>query len=895
MDINTPSPSPVEPIAIVGMDCCVPGASSLEQFEALLFSGQQGFSELPPHRFDRKLYFDERKGQPGKTYTTLGGTVPSTRIPYEQLGLTVEQASLIDPVHLRFCEVAIRAWERAGFQKHDAQWKRTGVFVGHSGATLNGGALNLATQIDEGLDFLNDLEIFQQLPPSTRSSVLKNVADRIRSRRPRRAPGLVPNYQAYTAAALPARLLGFDGPRIVCDAACASSLFSMQQAINAIRADRIDAAIVGGATTNGIDNLILFSQSQACSAQGSCPFDQAASGLISSEGYAAVVIIPLSTARKLNLNVLGVISGLGIASDGRGKSLWAPRAEGQQLAMRRAYSSGAALTIDYLEAHATSTQLGDATELNSVHALRSELAASEAIPPISIGSLKSNLGHTLETAGVAGLVKILLSMKRGEIPPSLNFDQPNRNFDWSKKTIRVVNQKQTWVSAGTWKRSAVNAFGIGGLNAHLFVEEAGAAAASGHINDSVHNNSDVPAPVSREPIAIVGRGVVLPGAYHLEQFRQLLAGNASMIGPPPESRWRNGIGVSHGAEAVSFQTPAAQGGYIRDYTFDAQSYRIPPKQVKQANPLQMMLLDAVTQAITEMDGGQWNFDRQKAGVVVGTIFSGDFGSQLQLGLRLPEISRELRAELLKQGVAESQIADLLVKYRDLVLAERPALLDETGSFTASTLASRIAKTFDLMGGACAIDVDDASGLAALSHAVDQLRNGAWDVAICGAAERAMDLSKFEQMDFTGKLVRSGRISEIPENCERILPGEGAVIFLLQKLSDAQAAGREIYGIIDEVSCSPPMPRSVETSPPDRDLSLVRQVGYLTGAHSLVQLLKQTVNWEAGNSSALAANSRQHIASRTEDGPFRRGSCASPDKHRRDFDIFESHRDKSRSI
>src|SRR5690606_7537583 len=129
-------------------------------------------------------------------YTTLGGTVPSTRIPYEQLGLTVEQASLIDPVHLRFCEVAMRAWERAGFQKQDANWKRTGVFVGHSGATLNGGALNLATQIDEGLDFLNDLEAFQQFPETTRSLILRNVAERIRSRRPRRVPGHVPNYQA---------------------------------------------------------------------------------------------------------------------------------------------------------------------------------------------------------------------------------------------------------------------------------------------------------------------------------------------------------------------------------------------------------------------------------------------------------------------------------------------------------------------------------------------------------------------------------------------------------------------------------------------------------------------------------------------------------------------------
>src|SRR5690606_33652298 len=138
--------------------------------------------------------------------------------------------------------------------------------------------------------------------------------------------------------------------------------------------------------------------------------------------------------------------------------------------------------------------------------------------------------------------------------------------------------------------------------------------------------------------------------------------------------------------------------------------------------------------------------------------------------------------------------------RKRVLEARPALLDETGSFTASTLASRIAKTFALMGGACALGVADASGLAALSLAVDQLRSGNWESGICGAAERAMDLSTVEQLDPTGKLLRSGRPDDLPEDCEQILPGEGAVILMLERLSVAQAAGHPILGIIEEVEC-----------------------------------------------------------------------------------------------
>ncbi|WP_437223253.1 SDR family NAD(P)-dependent oxidoreductase [Planctomicrobium sp. SH661] len=878
----------LEPIAVVGMDCCLPGAAHLNEFEELLFSGRSGVSELPPHRIDCDLYFDARRGQPGKTYTTLGGTVPDRPVDLQAAGIPAETAKLIDPVHLRFCEVAVRAWRNAGFQAHDPAWSRAGVFVGHSGATLNGGGLNLATQIEEGLDFLNDVPEFQAVPQSARDSILRRVAEEIRKSRPQRTPDHVPNYQAYTAAALPAHVLGLSGPRIVCDAACASSLFAMQQAITAIRLGRIDAAIVGGATTNGVDNLILFSQSQACSDRGSSPFDHSASGLISSEGYAAVVIVPQRTALKLQLPILGVIAGLGTASDGRGKSLWAPRAEGQQLAIRRAYPENQPLTIDYLEAHATSTQLGDATELQAVDALRRASSSRESGAPLLIGSLKSNLGHTLETAGVAGLIKILLSMKRGEIPASLNYRTPNERFEWSAGTIEVVSQRRPWNPRGPVRRSAVSAFGIGGLNAHLFVQHAPDPAANGmSVKASVVRNQTH----SREPIAIVGRGVVLPGSHHLQQFKTLLNSGRSMIGAPPVNRWRSGIGVQPGAERGSFRTPTAQGGFIRDYNFDGQPYRIPPKQVKQANPLQMMLLDAVTQAVQEMDRGAWKFDRQKTGVVIGTIFSGDFGSQLQLGLRLPEISRKLREQFERHGVPPERIEAILAEYRKLVLESRPALLDETGSFTASTLASRIAKTFDLMGGACAIDVDDASGLAAVHHAVDQLRLGTWDVAVCGAAERAMDLSKFEQLDLTGKLLRSGRINDIPEDCRQILPGEGAVVMLLERLSTAEAAGHPILGIIDDVENFPSNTTStfgfrsshrnhntrednsgVTPEAWDRDRDLVRQIGYLTGAHSLAQLLKATVQWESAPVGEAAAETSKTILSQTEDGIVYRMKC-----------------------
>ncbi|WP_437194328.1 SDR family NAD(P)-dependent oxidoreductase [Planctomicrobium sp. SH527] len=880
------SPQPMIPLAVVGMECRLPGAPNVAAYEQLLFQGRSGFGPMPESRFDRSLYFQSRKGLPGISYTELGGCVEERPANLELLGLDSEEACVIDPVHLSFAEVAVQAWLNAGLSRNDQQWKSTGVFVGHSGATKLGGCLNLASHIEEGLDFLNDLPSFQQLPPHIRQNTLKAIAARIRAERPHRRNDGKPGYNGYTAASLPANILGLDGPRIVCDAACASSLFAMQQAAMAIRQGRIDAAIVGGATTNGVDNLILFSQSQACSASGSRPFDQGASGLISSEGYAAVVVMPIATAKRFKLPILGVITGLGTASDGRGKSLWAPRQEGQQLAIRRAYPGQTPLDIDYLEAHATSTQLGDATELHAVSSIiRETRSVGDSVSePLLMGSAKSNLGHTLETAGVAGLVKILLGMKRQEIPASLNFEQPNQNFDWDSRSIQIVHKNRHWIARNQFRRSAVSAFGIGGLNAHLTVTEPTAATSLEQKKTSqtdtartVFTNDAKRSPIER--IAIVGRGVVLPGAHHISQFRDVLGSGKSMIGPAPADRWRQGVNLSAAGQRRPFSSPTNHGGYIRNYVFDAQPYRIPPKQVKQANPIQMMLLDAVTQAATEFDGGKWSIDTQRAGVVIGTVFGGDFGSQLQLGLRIPEIARELSQELRSHGVPQQDIDELTKSYRNHVLAERPALLDETGSFTASTLASRVAKTFDLMGGACAIDVDDASGLAALQLSLDLLRNGDWDLAICGAADRSMDLMKFEQLDLRGKLVRSGRPEDIPDDCQKWLPGEGVVVLFLQRLSDAVAAGRTILGIIDDVelhsTCTDATPTAPIQSNSIQDAALVRQFGYLTGAQSLVQLVKNSVDWESGTRHSTAPPETISIQSHTEDGVQYSAQCSSP--------------------
>ncbi|MEO9932023.1 beta-ketoacyl synthase N-terminal-like domain-containing protein [Rhodopirellula bahusiensis] len=842
---------------ICGFEVRLPGGvDSAQAFESMLFEGRSVIAPMPEDRLNRELYFAKQHGVPGKTYTQLGGCVSPA-----PLDATVERdiQSLgdFDLTHRQFAQVAVAALKTASGvgslssspAMHGESSRalsvdpvRAGVFVGHSGGTELGGPLAMATMADTAMELVDQVPSMQHIDCGSREQIKSSVSSAIRRDRPRYEPGHSPAFNAYSAASLAARLMGFEGRREVIDAACSSSLLALQHAASAIDANRLDLAVVGGATFNNVDNLALFSQSGACSETGSFPFDNRASGLISSEGYVAVVVARRSVAEASGLPVLAALRGVGVASDGKGKGLWAPRSEGQQTAMRRAVNSDP-LNIDYLECHATSTQVGDATELESLTSLLRNTPSTQGSLPI--GSVKSNLGHLLEAAGLVGVVKCLLAMRRGQIPPSINFAIPTERHDWSNSPVRIVDRVEPWqqrTSSGG-RVAAVNAFGIGGLNAHAVIEEK----ASARLSTTQKKRSE-------EPIAIVGRGVVLPGAGTLQEFQELLQSGRSAISDPPEGRWvvdpKSGSWMGLNSNRSSYTTLHCRGGYVRDFKFDAQSYRIPPKMVANANPAQLMLIEAVRQAMDEFDGGKWSIDRERVGVVVGTIFGGQFSNELQIGLRLPEIARHLGHALASIGLDDSKTESAAEELRKLALAKYGALLDETGGFTASTLASRIARTFDLMGGAFAVDADEASGGLALITAMEQLHCRAIDLALCGVTQRGMDLVAFEQLAHKNQLLPSGQPEDLPADGSQIIPGEGVAVLTLQRLSDAKAQGRTILGVMskpteafagDVGAARAESARLSEVPGFISSQKLVGKIGHLGGGQGIVRTIAATLS------------------------------------------------------
>ncbi len=851
-----------EPLAVVSMACRLPGGDNLADFWDMLVHGRNATGRLPESFVDRSLYFTQEKGVRGKSYSDVAGLIDNRPIDWSIMPFDSVDAHRWDPCHLILCEVAARALRDAGYDTSALRGSRTGVYVGHSGGSTKGGDLAYRTLLSDYVDLLDDLPEWQQLHPEIRARVSDDVLRKLRGSRPTRDADGGPRFDAGCAAGLLNHAFGFTGPHMSIDAACASSLVALALSSAALHSGQIDMAIVGGASFNKFDSLILFSHAQSCSSNLSCPFDAAADGLISSEGYVVFVLKRLESAIAAGDNIHAVIRGIGVSSDGRGRSLWAPRKEGQKTAIERAYSSDiTADSVQMVEAHATSTQVGDATEMEALSTFfRENLTELKTLP---VGSVKSNIGHTLETAGLAGLVKAILSIQHGVIPPSIHVNKLNESIPWDDIPLKVAQVPTPWpvLASGQPRRAAVNAFGIGGLNVHVIVDQyIPSQSPTVRVVPSNKRDSTHAYQPQLEPVAVIGRGLVLPGALNVSSLVRMLSERRSAISVAPAQRWRALTRMTAPADHLD-----AIGGFITDFAYDWRKHKVPPKQIAQANPLQFMLLEAAEQAIREAGYLDQSCDRRAMAVVVGSVFGGDFGNSLYAGLRLPEFKRELTRALndyVRAGKLKvNQLEQLIQDYEELFLKRYPALLDETGSFTSSTLASRLSKTFDLMGGAMAIDAGAASGLAALDASVNLLRSGTIDNVLCATAQSAMDRASFERLWLTGQLVSRGQyLDATPEDRKQLasrVPAEGVALLMLKRLADAKADGNQILATIHDVStgfdaqsndhakqqavATLRLPAAISNSKPKLPGRTMELTGNLHGAQALVDVIECTLN------------------------------------------------------
>ena len=471
-------------------------------------------------------------------------------------------------------------------------------------------------------------------------------------------------------AHLTAKALGRDADAFSLDAACASSLYAIELACEKLRQKQADIVLAGA--VNRADPLFLhigFQALQALSPTGrSRPFHRGADGLIPTEGAAFVALKRLKDAVDDGDEILGVIHATGLSNDGRSDGLLVPDGEGQVRAIRAAYER-AQLTPDdvgYIECHATGTPVGDGREIRSL---------TEALQPtgeIPIGSHKSNMGHSITAAGMAGLLKILGAMKHGVIPPTIHCDEPIDELSGSP--FRLVTEAEPWEEER--KVAALSAFGFGGNNSHLIVENW-----NGDFGSYPGADGRPMAPPRRIPdVVVVGMGIQSGIAKRVDEFqRHLLSGGTS--GDQP---------LDH----VEIPT---------------EGLRFPPRDLAESLPQQVAMLRAAIDAMNDVDDTDW--DRNRVGVFTGMQTD-------------PDIVRHgLRARLQDRPKLQDAVAAPLTSAA--VVGSLPNIV-----------ANRINSHFDFRGYSLSTSAEEHSGDVALRRAVEAIRRGDLDCAIVGAVEMA---------------------------------------------------------------------------------------------------------------------------------------------------------------
>lgn len=749
-------------VAIIGMSGLFPGSATNEEFWKNLIEEKDLVSLANEQDFgvDPDIFFQNGKGVVDKCYSLRGGYIRNFDFDPHGYALSPDFLAAQDKLYQWPLYVAKEALKDSGYLDQQDILKNCGLILGNLSFPTGSSHKLLSSvytkTLEKGLKQLlqeDQFEIEAHKWPEPKNEIL-----------------------AYTPSQMVAEALNLSDNHYCLDAACATSLYAIKLACDDLLTGKNDLMLAGAVCAS--DQLFIhmgFSIFYAYSEADKkfVPLDKNSAGLVSSEGAGMVVLKRLADAQRDGDQILGVIGGIGLSNDGRGKFLLSPNPKGQRLAFERAYTQEGIQPdkTTYLECHATGTPLGDATEMNSI----ADFFVQHNTKPV-LGSVKSNMGHLLTAAGMTGLFKVLLSMQKGIIPANINLEEPVEAGNAWIGDEQMITKPQKWEDKD--KQAGINSFGFGGTNAHMVVQ----------------NYTDEKTQLKREkniervPMAIIGMDTHFGNISQLDDFYATIYEGRQHFYDLPPMRWK-------GFEANQELLNAPKGAYIEDFEIDLLRYKIQPKEAETLEPQQALILKVADNALR--DAGL----EESRNVAVLIAMESELAIHHYLARW--DVHWQLEEALQKSGLEleAEQREELETLCKNMMFfREGSQTPSQHTSFVGNIMASRIAALWDFFGPAFTVSCSENSVFKALEVAQNLLSFEEVDAVVVGGVDFAGGL---ENVLLRGE-ANPINTTENPSMSYNQLDngwmvGEGAGALVLKRVE--QASEDKVYAVIDAIGAS----------------------------------------------------------------------------------------------
>ncbi|WP_127959541.1 beta-ketoacyl synthase N-terminal-like domain-containing protein [Serratia microhaemolytica] len=747
----------MEHIAIVGLGCLFPEADSIEQYWQNLLACRDCSSALSraETEVDPALYYHATPGTGDKINYNRNGHIRGFQFDAQGYALPAQQLQTLDNLFKWTLYAAQQALTDSGYRHQPEKLARTGLLIGNIGMPTHSSKQLMSAFYHQLLTpYLQQLlgrSDFCFVSPWQQ----KSLSDL----------NLLTNSHNATVAAL---ALGLQGPSYALDAACASALYAIKMASEYLIDGKADMMLTGAVCH--ADHIYLdhgFNVLRAFPDNGeSIPFDRRSQGLKAGEGAGIIAIKRYADAVRDNDKIYAVIEAIGLSNDAGRRHLLVPDIQGQQLALARAYGTEPP-DIDYLECHATGTPVGDQIELSAVEAF----FRNAATRPL-LGANKIINGHMLTASGMASLFKVILAMQHNVIPPTPGVEQMVATATGDITLHDIVRQARPWPQRQRPKRAAINAFGFGGVNAHLVLSEQHAS----------WRSTVPPSPAAApqmQPLALVGIALQLAETEQNGHLDQSLRRGRQHYAPLPATRW---LGIEQLPTLLAqrgIDTPPI-GSWIEAFEFDCHYFRLPPNVVGAHLLSHLFLLPIAERAF--LDAG-YLLDGNYRNIAVIVASGSDYNCQRYQARY--EISWQLEQSLRCHGIELS--ADDLQALQDVVkdaLFPPPSAEGITGGI-GNIVASRLAAYLHLTGPALALYSQENSAFKAIELAEFLLKRQQVDAVLIAGCS------------FGGSL--ESVLWDQQPVCVNQAPGDGGAVIILQREQDALESATPIYATLEGLS------------------------------------------------------------------------------------------------